>query len=352
MRSAAAVVLAFCCLAPATGAASESPLQLFADHDPLAVSLRFDPTLLCRKKGDPDCRDLPAELSVAEPDGAVVRLDVLLKARGGWRLDPGHCAIPPLFIIFPTDVDAPTGVFAGQWFLPLTTHCQRRPARYEQYVIKEYLAYRLYTLFSEASLETRLLHVTYHLARKDRPLVRYAFLSEHFDSLGARSGATVSRPRAFDPRDADPMELATLDLFQYMIGNTDWSVDVPHNVIFLNRPDGSVTIVPYDFDFAGLVDTEYATPADNLRINDVRRRLYRGYCLPGIDWEALFRRFEEQRDAVFAMIDTTPGLNDYTRRRSRSYIQDFYKTLESPRSRRSHIIDNCRKLPEPLAAGQ
>ena len=345
-RGAAALALAFLGLASPIHSAPSAPLPLFADHEPLDITLHFDPSQLCRRKGEPDCRDVPAVLSYEADGGAAIRMDVHLKARGGWRLDSKHCAVPPLFVIFPKGDAAPTELFAGQWFLPLTTHCQRRPSRYEQYVVREYLAYRLYTLFSDASLETRLLRVTYRRPGRKDSLERHAFLSEHFDSLAARSGATVSRPRSFDPRDADPMELAILDLFQYMIGNTDWAVDVPHNVIFLNWPDGSVTIVPYDFDFAGLVDTEYATPAKDVPLRTVHQRLYRGYCLPGLDWDALFAHFDERRDAVFARIADTPGLSDRSRERARTYIERFYETLVSPKARRARIVDDCRPLPE------
>ena len=85
-------------------------------------------------------------------------------------------------------------------------------------------------------------------------------------------------------RRIEPRAAARFAMFNYMIGNLDWSVRAGpqgdsccHN----GRLVGGgplLTPVPYDFDFSGLVDAPYATPPEGFKINSVRQRLYRGYC--------------------------------------------------------------------------
>ena len=64
---------------------------------------------------------------------------------------------PPLFVSF-GDETARGTLFEGQTMLPLTTHC-RDSSSYEQYVLKEYLAYRIYNLLTDKSLRVRLARV-------------------------------------------------------------------------------------------------------------------------------------------------------------------------------------------------
>ncbi len=63
-----------------------------------------------------------------------------------------------------------------------------------------------------------------------------------------------------------------LAMFQYMIGNGDYSVTGRHNLRILamatSGPSGFIP-VPYDFDYTGLVNTHYAIPGESLGIKNV-----------------------------------------------------------------------------------
>ena len=108
--------------------------------------------------------------------------------------------------------------------LPLTTHCARTVV-YQQYLLKEYWAYRIYNALTSKSLRVRLVHITYRdAAGRIDPVERYAFFTEHFDAYARRTGAAVRAEQLFDPRAADSAEVTTFDLFQYAIGNTDFDV--------------------------------------------------------------------------------------------------------------------------------
>src|SRR5262245_12686618 len=174
--------------------AQAAPTQgLFDSDEPLDVALYADLQALCRDP-DKDCADLPATL-VYSDDGADKSVQVALHTRGRFR-STGGCDLPALFVYFGADTIGT--LFAGEKMLPLTTHC-RKTAQFEQYVVKEYLAYRIYNVLTDKSLRVRLARVTYHDASsRAAPLVRYAFFTEHFDSLAHRNAAVVFKPEKFD----------------------------------------------------------------------------------------------------------------------------------------------------------
>jgi len=340
--SAAFAVIAFAVPkdAGAGAAAAAQVPELFDTEEPLAMELRMNVRDLCRgAKQDGECAaGAPATLSYVDSDGAEQRLDVRLRPRGKWRAESGHCAIPPLFVSFDANTALGT-IFEGQTMLPLTTHC-RETSSYEQYVLKEYLAYRIYNTLTDKSLRVRLARIAYRDAgRRDRVVERYAFFTEHFDSLAARQQAEVYEPENFDRLAADPLELGTLDLFQYLIGNTDWSDLKGHNVVHIRAQDGRVTAVPYDFDFSGLVDADYAGPPPSLPIKTVTQRLFRGFCRPEFDWRAVFATFQTQHRAITNLVEQTPMLAADQRRKANAYLETFFAVLDSPK--RDDIVKSC-----------
>jgi hypothetical protein len=294
---------------------------------------------LCRGQRA-DCEETPATISYTAADGTRQSIEVQVRARGIWRNSDGHCSIPPLFVTF-TGATAGT-LFDGQTMLPLTTHCRSNSASYEQYVLKEYLAYRIYNLLADDSLHVRLARVTYRDPTRDRAVERYAFFTEHFDSLAARRGATILSNEQFDAQAASQRSLATYALFQYLIGNTDWSIVAGHNALRLRGADASQLVVPFDFDFSGLVDASYAGPPPGLPIDEVTDRLFRGFCAPRFDWESLFAHFTERRGAIEELIATQAGLDAKNRAAATAFIASFYAVLESPTRRQKEILDDCR----------
>ena len=228
--------------------------------------------------------------------------------------------------------------------LPLTTHC-RDSSTYEQYVLKEYLAYRIYNLLTDKSLRVRLARVSYRdTGRRDRVVERYAFFTEHFKSLAARQNAEVYEPETFDRRAANPLELGTLDLFEFLIGNTDWSASKGHNIVHIRARDGFVTAVPYDFDFSGLVDADYAGPPPNLPIRTVTQRLFRGFCRPDLDWPRVYELFRTEHAAITKLIEQTPMLTVDSAERSRirrELLRDSRLT-ETGRDREGVSYRGCR----------
>lgn len=338
---------------PDVGSPAADSRPLFNDDTVLELSLSLDADALCRPNTEPDCDYIPTELRYINLPGEERAIPVQVLVRGGWRARRDHCDVPPLFVKFTAETAGGTP-FAGQTMLPLTTHCRNRVGvgerasakEYEQYVLREYLGYRLYQLFTEQSLRTRLVRISYSSpADPDREKTRYAFFTEHFDDMAARNNARRLPRGSFDH---ELIELGALDrvsLFSFMIGNTDLSVPRERNIVLLKGEDGPQYPVPYDLDMSGLVDAEYSGVSPRLDFRNPRQRYFLGFCHPLSDYPALFADFYAQRDPAMQLVGEIPGLNRASRKSSRAYLDDFFDLIESPEEKREDIIEACHPWP-------
>jgi hypothetical protein len=171
-----------------------------------------------------------------------------------------------------------------------------------------------------------------------------AFFTEHFDHVALRNQARRVYLDYFDPREANENELTVMALFQYLIANTDWSVIDGHNMAYLQAPGEPVSPLPFDFDFSGLVNAEYAGPPRKLPLLSVRQRLYRGFCHERLDWDAVFGRFIESEAAVMAELDAIDAMSSSARRDAKGFLSKFFNIIRSPEKRQKNIEQRCRRL--------
>jgi len=316
---------------------------LFASHDPLAVTLRTDISWLRDERSDTS--DAEGTLTYAGPDGSAVTIPVKVRARGNFRRDKRNCNFPPLRV----DVagkEAKGTLFEGQDKLKLVTPCQDGRDQYQQYVLQEYLVYRVYQLLTPASYRVRLLTITYEDPDGGYdPRTKTAFFIESDEHMAARNHGLVQDFKQFHPASMQPEQDALAAHFQFMIGNTDFSTVYFHNAVLVLTEGSQYLTVPYDFDWAGVVDARYAVPDERLPITDVSQRVFRGFCRPDVDDAVLIRRFNEQREAIWALYEGMPGLEDGVKRRSLKYYEDFYKILSDPRRYDREITRACQPIP-------
>jgi len=311
---------------------------------------------LCRPRETEDCQFAPTTLVYDDDSGRARSLPIEVNVRGGWRSLTRNCSAPLLWIRFDSQTTAGTP-FEGQSLLPLTTHCGAgssvfsmyrgdRRSDHEQYLLREFLGQRIYTLLTEFSLRSRLVRISYpDPDRPRRSTLHYAFFTEHFDALAARTGNQRLQRGSFDHHALDAQASARLALFQFMIGNTDWSIARERNTMLLLAADGRQVPVPYDLDMSGLVNANYAGPAPELPIDDVRERFFLGFCQPGVDWQALFADFGSKKEAVLSLTDRIPGFDRSSKRTTSSYLRQFFDILDSPAERRERILDACQPWP-------
>jgi hypothetical protein len=139
-----------------------------------------------------------------------------------------------------------------------------------------------------------------------------------------------------------------ISLYQYMIGNTDFSPIMAsdgevccHNHVLFGKESEPVWSVPYDFDQSGLVSASHAAPNAQFRIRSVRQRLYRGRCPHNDRLPATIERFVAKRDEVFALLDDLDGLSKKSLASTRRYLDSFYDNIGSQRKVESALVKGC-----------
>lgn len=324
-------------------AAAEDPL--FADSQVLALRVVAPlEQLMDERSGE----DLPGTVHWQAADGSERTLEAGIRTRGKFRGDPKNCSFAPLRLNFRKSAVKGT-LFDGQDKLKLVTHCRSKSARYQQGVVREYLAYRMFNTLTPMSFRARLLDVTYVDAASPADEQRaYAFLIEDDDSLAARAGMERAEIPATTLETLDPGFLNLVSMFEYFLGNTDFSpITGPpgetccHNTVLLREPAGVLYPVPYDFDMSGMVDAPYARPHPRLHIDDVKTRVYRGRCRNNDRLPATIDAFMNARAGIEQLLQDTPELSGKTRRDMSRYVQSFYSTIEDETRVRKLFVESC-----------
>lgn len=257
-------------------------------------------------------------------------IDVDVRVRGISRLRV--CKFPPLRFHFSSRDTADT-VFSGQNKLKLVTHC-KGPADYEQNVLEEYAAYRIFNVLSNASFRVRLARIRYVDTADPggTDLVRHAFFIESKEAMAERNAGSLIKARSVTKNYLDQTQTALAYIFQYLIGNTDWSLvrafdedTCCHNGLLLGI-EGRHFYVPYDFDLAGLVNARYAKPDPSLRIRRVTQRSYRGYCMPEEALRDALKAVLGHRDEILRVIEDLPHLSEKDIQSRRQFLEDFFES--------------------------
>jgi len=319
-----------------------SPQDLFSSDSVIRFTIEADLKAL---EGDrsQESLDRPALIRITGTSGELVELPLQIRTRGRYRLQADICPFPPLRLNLRQS--EPTGtVFDGQDKLKLVTHCHDWDS-FEQNVLEEYLAYRIYNHLSEVSFRVRLAEITYlDTSGESDPLTRLGFIIEDEEAMAARAGGMALDIPGARATDFEPGQMGVMFLFQYMIGNIDWSTANSQNLTVV-RVGMDHYAIPFDFDWSGLVDATYVGPSpltERLH-NSVRERLYLGVCWDQIDFQAAFSLFEEKREAILGLIPVVTGLSDSNVRSATEYIDEFYEFIGRPTRAEQDIRRMCRQ---------
>lgn len=337
----ARIFIAALAAALASPAAAAPPSPLFASNAPLQIRIQAPLRQLIRD------RSFQGSVagSITDPSGAV--LPASLALRGITRRTEEICDFPALKVKFSRPVPA-TSPFAGQDKLKLVTHC-RSDARFQQKILLEYAAYRIFNVITERSMRARLATIVY-VDSDGRPLfTRAGFFLESPSEVARRNDLS---PVSAGPRIPlawlNPDAAARYALFQEMIANHDWSMragppgeDCCHNAELIGAgAPGKVIPVPYDFDFSGLVGAPYAFPPEALGISDVRQRKYRGYCIHSPNVVEAAAEFRSRRDAILGTLDEVPGLEADSRKRAARFLDRFFAEIATKDAVRN-LVRGC-----------
>ncbi|MBL0170392.1 MAG: hypothetical protein IPP90_06590 [Gemmatimonadaceae bacterium] len=318
----------------------DSPL--FRSQSLMEVTFTVNIKAIRKDKGD-KAPWHAATLSYADTSSQSGKRTVPVRARtrGIWRLK--NCDFPPVRFNF-VNKEAKGSVFHDLDEPKLVGYCKGM-SNYEQYILQEFQLYRIYRLLTPISHQVRLLRMTYvDSATSKVEATKYAFIVEDPAHVAAAAGGKIMKVLGATSEDLDGDQATLAYLFQYMIGNTDFSFGGLHNAELVALPTGTNVPIAYDFDFAGAIDASYATPDTSLRITRVRDRQYRGFCQQNPLVPKVLQLFRDKKAAIYALYSDQIGalMAPKTVKETLEYFDAFYATIADQKEIERRILRDCR----------
>ncbi len=322
--------------------------QLFRSHDTLAVTIS-GPFATINKEREKEKRYPGAKLVYDDIEKGRIALNTKLEVRGNFRLRKKICRFPPLRLRF-DKAETKGTLFHGQKKIKLVTACMPKSNRYQQYVFQEYLIYRMFNLLTDRSFKVRLAEVSY----VDTPDGKqtnsgFGFFIEDKARMRKRLGMKKVEHHKVSFSELNEEQLALVSIFQFMIGNADWSAlqgeigeSCCHNAVLASGEDDRYFVIPYDFDFTGLVNPSYAFPNKQLGQRTIKTRVYRGHCELNPLVDSTLQRFHTKRDDLYKLISEFALLNQKTVKKTLAYLDSFYRIIENEKQWKAKIIKRCR----------
>lgn len=321
-------LLALLCIASHAATAQEtivqqvpkSIFQVLTEKEAVKMTLECDLTTIIEQKKTNQY--FPATLRTA--DGKTYRAEV--KPRGKFRRKIS--VFPPLKIKFKKKDLVAEGLDTLNE-LKLVLPCFEND-RGNELIIKEYLAYRMFETLTDASVRARLVRLTIRdtHVEKSKPAM-YAILLEDEEELVSRLNGVINEEYGI-PSDSLNLNQASLAImFEYMIGNTDWDISMQRNVRLVKSPlTGKSLVIPYDFDFSGLVGAPYATPSSESGLKSVKDRFLMSY---GIKTEHLRRALNtiQANKSALLTICKSKYLSYEASEDMSNYLKNFFAKMDS-----------------------
>jgi hypothetical protein len=323
---------------------SKKSFRLFDDDKIIEITLRFDLTTYFKTK--PRDEYLKANLTIHFSKTDSITRDIGLKTRGAFRNQ--QCTFAPIELNIKkagfgySDLDKISK-------LKLVPQCNFNKIN-EDYVLREYLAYKLFNVLTDTSFRVRLLKITYMDTQKKRkPINQYGFFIEPAEMLSKRTNCLQIKLPALNQKSIIPRIMDRLAIFNYMIGNYDWAVPGQHNILVLKsleyEPTGLGIAIPHDFDWTGLVNPSYAIPIEAIGIENVRERLFLGVCRSKEVYKKELEMFLEKRNDFFKVINDFSYVSIQTKKDIILYLDGFFDQLTGSKEKILYnLINTCKNF--------
>jgi hypothetical protein len=313
-------------------------IRFFTDEGLIQASLSTDIKQLQNETREDQFQS--ATISLLLPDSSNYSGQISASARGKFRRN--FCRIPPMMLNF-RNAGAPLLQSLGK--LKLVIGCGQSEGD-EELLLKEFLVYKIYNLLDDRSFRVRLIRMNYTDTRKKlKPFSQYAFFIEDDADMARRNGCQKREEVKLLTEATNRDMMTQVALFQYMIGNTDWAVPNNHNIKLIydrKNKQGPPFVVPYDFDYCGLVDASYAIPNEIIGTEKVTERVYRGFPRTMEELQISLDNFRSKKDSIYNLINKFELLSSKTRKAMTGYLEEFFRLIEDKRQVKSIFIDNAR----------
>ena len=314
-------------------------IKFFTDEDVIEMTLNTDIRGLQNQKGNDIFQDGIVTMKFA--DSTIITENVKVGARGNFRR--GYCRIPPMMINFRNDTGNSRLQKLGK--LKLVLGCGVK-ATDEELLLKEYLVYKLYNLLEDKSFRVRLLKTNYIDTKgRNKPFTQYAFLIEDDGDMARRNNCKKKEHGQYLTEATDRNTMTMVSIFQYMISNTDWAVPNNHNVKLIfdrNNEAAPPHVVPYDFDYCGLVDASYAIPHEIIGTEKVTERVYRGFPRTIEEIQITLDVFRQKKSAIYSQINNFNLLSARIKKTMTDFLDEFFELIENKSRVKSVFVDNAR----------
>ncbi len=292
----------------------------------LKVNLAFNvEEVINNRKSD---EEHAALFSFKDRKGNLQNWNIKVKVRGVYRRY--NCSeMPPLKLNFKKSELKDAGLSKFDDY-KLVTHCIIDEELAKELVLKEYLAYKYYNALTSESFRVQLLQINYFDINTGIIQQQLGFIIEDFAELRKRIGANkipkiygVS-PSQMDTLNKDQFQL--MAFFQYMIGNTDWSIESVRNLKICEK-EGKWLSIPYDFDFSGMVEAPYAMISPDHGQRTIRERTFLGFNPKKNPLDDANLRMIKKRRKLNRLTRRLKLLPKSERKNIRQYLDSFYENL-------------------------
>jgi hypothetical protein len=266
-----------------------------------------------------------------------------VKPRGITRKE--ICAIPPFWMNVWKDKSNPD-TNNNSLKIKVVSHCNYAQV-FDDYLFKEYLVYKLYNLTTPYSFRVRLMKITYiDVGRNRKQYTRYGFMIEPLETLCKRTDAVPINLQQIGFYHTEPALTDIFCMWSFMMGNFDWSFAGQHNIKLIKLNDVTkpyLIPVPYDFDYTGFVNTNYAVPTEGLGLKNVRERLFLGPCREMGAYDRAIQHLIDNKENYYNYITNFIYLNKGSSNDAMKFLDGFYTTIQKPGYIKYHIDTDCRE---------
>ncbi len=295
---------------------------LFMQDEILDIKLAFDIGTFMKEKPEDEYLDAKIIIYTGENDSISGKIKV--SARGNYRRRT--CDFPPIMLNL-EDLKTAYSDLDDLKKVKLVSHC-KPTQQYQDYVLREYLAYKIYNLITDCSFRVRLLNISYYDNTFDSLYTKkIGFILEPVDFLEKRFGVDEIEEIEIRQEYVEKDLLLKLSVFEYLIANSDWAVPLIHNLKVFGDEESleNVIAVPYDFDYSGWVNTDYSVARKDLGLEKITDRAFFGPCSSEEEYRAVLDYYLGLENNIIEMIEDFEYLKGQERNDLIRFVSSFYR---------------------------